>query len=1430
MDRIRTALAKIPPPVSKPASQRTSPEAMQFTLDYIARGSGLSAAQVNNKMFFKLYPTAQQSLEPGEVTVLIRGPKDTYGMVVIPPILGKAQTIRQKLLNLQSKKQYTENVLPITQGAAYLRSYGRTDMKKTYHIPKTKYDIEMDVESCEEYAKVGYLVNKEGKYEISIVSRGQSIVGSPFTVTASNNIIGTLERESFCLEDGEEIDIVDVKTERKVVLRIVDFVTEKMLLRENGELEKISNDEANILLATNKTEKKIKKSDLSSHKYDMPTKTSREDTNLKIGGRFKQAVTQVKSLMRVCKTFYELIKVSGHHDEIIREEVYVRPKSRLGIPDVVNSTFNDSMMNPHETTEKNEIVLMPDYYFPTPTPQYKDDSTEAEIINEGYHSVNARKSNSENNLELLTQATAGSNPFTPILHELLSSSNETKYAYEMKEDAHIAEKDGLDNLPIKIVIQDDNESISPTTNPFIEPEMLERPKTPVLKIITGEVRDRVDSVYVDPHIEQITEEILGNEFINPFFIHQHQKSSDFEKQDPVTTFIIGAPVSLPPMVTAPLPDPNMSSIMITSNDQSIFSYEGNENEHPKALKNEELSSSVFSTPLHLKLGENSITSSTFHSFDSNVPEYTEETICDSENNNKFGVDMLKCSKSIDPTKKDIWDSAYVSIDENNSSPDSNNNDNSALCESSCKTKFSPSEEITLKPEDFVKMGPAEKELWNSCAELTYSVPNIVEEFKPQKWERRPVFTPIIEENDGSLSRNTKEPEKLTKQIEIDPVTVAFAELDDIFQEYNSTSEQSSLTTSGDYILDHSNELEYTIETDDMRVKSASERASDVMRPTTIKEEGEISEVQPNVTESVSVSQTLQSKTDTIESSDLNNLSQTKFGDNNHTNIVIEKKLYWDERIREIEDNRSEQAKKKRLISKNLRHNDSLTKRRGKQIVKNFLIASEGDITSTVKTFEKPVKYGPQPPEAKPNPEDQSDIKLVDKWKKYWDEKLDTEKDELQIGCFRTTLHRNRLDKSLSPEYNEKSNDDTTLSYSYDKYLQCSDTINSDHKEIVNKNDNKIDTLADNSTNTLSKDVDTASFTLKEDNVILKGIKEQSPFTTLPVKQELPEEVFKAFETSPKRFFGTSRKQILNKIDAFLGNPSITNEVTSNFGNVSSASHEKGLVSSRVSMFHNIAHVEDLPWKCTKKTSMLNFGQQKDSEKNNYPNVAPKTSKISGAENTVQDIVKSHVDEESKLELKNQWTYSNKTSITNHQKHSGNPKSDNNSNSIKFKSQRVIPETIEESQNTSTILEEIRKINSSYIKPNKTKASVFEETIRLNPGVKLEKNLQKTTKDMNRKSHQFSNENSMKKSAVSKSEMDIFSKITNVDQDEILDKHKSYEELPKITVKNFINMYETVTKTAKSESKPLLRKMSRSSSVGSEKLALIINSISGESSL
>lgn len=1306
LDRIRQALAKLTPPVSKPQSQRTSPEAIQFTLDFIAKGSGLIAAQVKNKAQFKVCPTSQQSLDPGEITILIRGPKDTYGMSVIPPVLGKAQLIRKKLLGLQTKPNLTENALPITQGTTYLRNYGKNDMTKTYYMPKSQYDINIETETSIDHAKISYTVNLEGKYEIYITSRGQNIVGSPFTVTAANNVIDIFEKENEWLEHGEEIDIVDVKTDRKVILRIVDFVTEKMLLNENGVLEKISDDDAKLLMSTDELNAKTDLND----RINKAIKTI--STKFKSNG-FKETARKIVQMNRVCNVMKGLVAQKPkktkkqnsleHSNEL--DAAFSRPRSQQDVPDIVNSTFSDMKVNPF-VTEKRDKFIVPknitvSLYTEKAMPLYEDNirKSSTDLNNspltlrtnddaaDSLTNYSEYQDQTQDNI-LTGKARTCSNPFLTemciqdyaIEKELRSFVNTE---YETNNSQHEETEDG----PIRIIVDEQkSESPSPVNmNPFSEPDViLERPKTPVLKIITGEVKNRDGSVYIDPETERFTEEILANEFINPFFLHRHQSQND--ETLPITDFIIGAPVSLPPLIRATTPEPHMKSLLITSQENTAVLVDDCGIKQDSINKE---SASIFSTPLpnKIKINEintednhNSPISSTFHSLDTNTANTDNIEIISLPNISEYQENFeIDTQFAMDETvKKDIWDSAYVSIDDNNSSPDSNNNDNQ-LCEITSKQRFSLSDDNF----EISNMGPAEREIWQSCAELQDKPPKQYDEVKISRWEvKRPAFTPILEENDRSMSTGLKDTTRSDTTQTVD-TTVAFPELRDKYGKYLTNSDCIStdfkeITISNKFVTDMTKRYEASVD-------SASE-LPDVKRHA--KElEGKISEVQANVTESVSVSQTLQKYENELPSN-----QGVLFGDSNKSNIVLEKKQYWDKKIQEIEamsleENKCQQ-KRRRVSARHLRNNDSLTKRRGKQIVKNFLNAS--DQQTTMVDTQIPIRSSPSSPDSQTSlDEPRPDVKLVDKWKKYWDNKLDTEKDVESTRSSAKSPKNKDMRISQQPKY---------------------------------KNEDTIETCKE----------------------LFESI------TPSPVKQELPEEVFKAFETSPKRFFGTSRKQILNKIDTFLGKPSTADESSTEVSGA--AHHDIGLVSSRISLFHNISQTEEVAWKGRKCQSMHNIFQRKES----------KISNISDG-NTFVNEDKSIDENDSKLL---EVITPNIMNIieTNTFNVSHKDKSSQILNKIKsFK------ETTKQDEKPiqELALETQKPYVSKVISQNNSDGKVLGKS---NPIAIL------------------------KKSSFSKSEMDIFKKFEPKHEEDDFDKYKSCDELPKINVKNFITLYESVSKT------------------------------------
>lgn len=1260
-------------------------------------------------MFFKIYPTTQQVLDPGEVTILIRGPKDTYGMTVIPPILGKAQMIRQKMLGLQSKPNYTKNALPITQGATYLRSFGKNDMNKTYFIPKSNYDIDIEVDTREDHARIGYEVNLGGKYEISITSRGQNIVGSPFNMTASKNIIGLLESESFSLEDGEEIDIVDVKTDRKVVLRIVDFVTEKMLLRENGSLEKISDEEAKVLMRTDSYQNEL--SDIESRTCSVNSTRSEEMT--KESFKFNTAANKIIKMIRVCKVFGDII--AEKRVAITRKEKsYARPRSQQAIPDIVNSTFSDTKNNPFLISDNRDKYIIPenisvslrmeksktcyDEKWNNKNKEMEPNTLlnkEAETITpDSLDKFTTLDEQSEDDI-LTDRASPKTNPF---LHDMYAQNDviekDLGTFVKSEYETNNSQNEETSNLQIKIVVQgDEADTPSPINrNPFVEPDIinLERPKTPVLKIITGEVKDREDSVYVDPSKALISEEEFGNEFINPFFIHHLQSD-----QIPITDFIIGAPVSLPPLIRAPTPEPHMESIIMTDKQKS-----NNPATTKDSIINQESSNMIKIKESNTMENKNFALSSTFHSLDSNLTDSVEISNLSNTNDGQEPYNMEDLQPGLNvPHKKDMWDSAYVSIDDNNSSPDTNNNDNIPICETHSKQKFS----LTDGSYELVtNMGPAERELWQTCSELKDAPLKPLEEVK-NKWEfKRPTFTPILEESDRSISTGTKDAPKSDlslKPTEIDPVTVAFAELNDVYQEYFPISDNNSMTSSIENCELIHKDQEYIMVRRNESVDSAS-AISDVKRHEE-KFEGKISEVQANVTESVLASQTLQdneTKEYTQETK-----AETQFGDKTSTNIVLERKQYWDERIRQIEAKSEESKtlqKKRRLSARYLRQNDSLTKRRGKQIVKNFLAANV-DQKSKIKPVQvkdiEIVNRRIEPPSPQVSIEEaQTDLKLVEKWKKYWDTKVESTKDETDTSCFRTKSPKNK-EYSLSPQM-KQSNEDIIEVYQDVK-------------------DSKL------------------------------------KISPSPVKQEIPEEVFKAFETSPKRFFGTSRKQILNKIDTFLGKPSTADDSSTD---VSGANPDTGLVSSRISLFHNMAQTEELHWGRRKCQSMYNISQRKDSERSvdscEDNVITGRTAKISHIENSARNLANK----------------TNKIDQTEALKQELDTASEK---SLKDKRARLT-----------------QKVYNKTFDDSVFKKSEQDHTTNM-PGNSIRK-----IKDFNNQHFQkYPPTKVLRKTSMSKSEMDIFNKIAYKPQENDLEMYKSCDELPKINVKSFISLYESVSK-------------------------------------
>ncbi|CAK1544159.1 unnamed protein product [Leptosia nina] len=1212
LDKVRVAITKLSPPPAVKAKPEPTPvsNSSQFTLDYIARGSGLTAAQVNNKMFIKIYPTAQQSLDPGELTILIRGPKNIYGQCTLSPILGKAQMIRETLLGLQAKpNNYTASALPVTQGTTYLRNYGKNDMNKTYYIPKTKYDIDIDVERKTDHAKIGYIVPVEGKYEITITSRGENIAGSPFVVTASKNIVGILEKESFSLEDGEEIDIVDKKITDDEVRKLMELDGIESNTNDTVEYEPITEDKIVPILNSNK---------------------------------FHSVATRVLKMNRVCKALHAVEK-SNKQEKCPMSNA---EKHQNGIPDIVNSTFEKN--NTSQSFYEREKIIIPESisvsllmdkcYMTNSNQKVTTEQKEQTDMTDGERQIY--------NIHNLDTSKILQDPFEDDNLSIDTSQSNNNPFFNDVFDLDFAEKELRSFIPSEYETHNSqNEECHTLTNPFINFDD-DEPKSEFQLDKSLENEVMIDALLKLDEYSEARTVVNEIENINPFFTIE--SSATLSENSPVTDFIIGAPVSLPSLLGHSISETNLEASIHKS--EEVFHDKYN-------FRKENDSVSFLSSQESLEQREDPPAISPFHSLGSDTYNF-------------LGQSNLQRSRNISP--KDLWDSAYVSIDDSASSSDNNyNHSDRCVSEAFIKSSFSTNNDLSDDVHN----------IHDSNSNESVGDNFVHEDLRGLKWEfKRQAFTPIIEENEKSIPYATGES---TSQNETDTVSQVFADLNEIYDDIFPKPDESIASVTDESTLQNVEE-EYVIENNEIRVDSASETLSDVKRIAG-EVEGTISEIQASDTESVSASQNLEAEY-ILEK----NITKTQFGDSVYSNIVLEKKKYWDEKIRQIEAKSIEESKlqqKRKRISAKHRHNDSLSKRKGKQIVKNFLNSSSSSKQPQKNVAEEIVT------ETRESENVPGNVKLVEKWKTFWDSRLEEE--------------LNDKDKIVN---------------------SCPQLLN-----VMNSNQNILDS---------------------DEAIITTDKLENTP----PIKHELPEEVFKAFETCPKRFFGTSRKHILSKIDSFLGKPKVVNTYKPESDNMS---HESGLVSSRITLFHTISNNEELPWRRRKQIPKLfntsafvniNNGKETSHDVDTY-NFSQDISDVSQSDKTSNDDVCNNyenVPQKIKFSL------------------------DNDDFNIK------------EKKLVSNIENNLNDTDSTYNDVNNT--TLLTKPPHENDYI-----------DQNHDIHNESNKSMKcrKLKSFSKSEMDIFSKIACNDIIDDFDKHKSVEDLPKINVKSFITLYEDVTKLTQS---------------------------------
>lgn len=840
---LRDALTRLSPPVSRTGSPILNVQA--YTLDYVARGMGLVTASRNRKASFYLYPTAQQRLEPGEISIQIKGPSDSFGSILIPAIYGKTHIVRNVFFNLGHRQNLKDMQIPIAKSSSTEFS-----VSSSHFISKADNDIEVSILIKNDRVKVFYTAREIGQHELSMISKGCHIMGSPFLINVEEERLERTESRDF----EDEIQTIEPQSDRKIVFRIVDFVTEKMLLTEDGKLEKISNEDANALLQTidsmeNVTLKYLQHTN-SQRALMGPDLIELKESELKSKRHFNNIVKKVLLMLRICKELKDLAKLMKMHDK--------SPST----PDIVNSTRKE------DTFVKNA---------------------------EAMRNIYKNKPLSFNG--------AG------------DISDELECAYAKVPP------------PIDIIISsfDDDDEVETTIIPEIE-ALPERPKTPVFKILT---KDDIEESKTELYNGFDAKNYEGQFDSLDFIINENK--GDFDdvidgRATPLIDFHIGEPVTPTRMINVPNLDGDMDSIIHASNlEEALMKYDI---KIQKTLKDhetylsEESNSSIFTTPLRQTPFEQMTDSEILEMYQSSVKlENTPETVIIDDDDEPSNDENCISLDSTRENSVETWDSAYISIDEINSSPENNVNSPTS------KSKLFVIKEIEIDPipseknmneeigqEEYSKMGPAEKELWKSISKENSFNLQIANQYYPRILQNREVMITPIDENEIYKTKGNREKLEHIK-----------------------------------YVLDDG---------------SASDSTADVKRSTVNKIESDnlVSPIQ-------SINAELADENQKAKEEEANKTPTKK----SMSKMVSQKKEYWDDKIKSIEDTEEKRNKVLKKKASSLRRNDSLSKKRNQQ-------------TSKVETRKK---YNTEPVDFESlSYSGDGEESLVTRWKKYWNERIE----------------------------------------------------------------------------------------------------------------------------------------------------------------------------------------------------------------------------------------------------------------------------------------------------------------------------------------------------------------------------------------------------------------------------------------------------------
>ncbi|KAL3279259.1 hypothetical protein HHI36_016772 [Cryptolaemus montrouzieri] len=329
-----------------------------FSSDYLTKGMGLQTGEQHRKTTFYVYSNTVNS-ECKNIFVYIRGPYGTQGTATIPAFYNLNSI---PVLNYLNKQFRASNKIMFKKEArkSFLKSIA-LDFTSFVNLDKKVLtnDIPILVEMEHDRAKVTYIPNNYGIFEINLITNGEYLNGSPFTVNIIENNMGRPDT----FESTEKLlnDLPGIKKKR-IISRFIDCVNEKIALdipkttfREKPILKTI----ASVSMVSDNENSTKSTTSIENFSEPLPRAVIQYESQSQLGEAFSLSEPRGK-LQKICEDSIDN-EIDSNQDKSYNEDVPENKScERIDTENTKKLTKNTKFTNPLITVsfENNEALCL----------------------------------------------------------------------------------------------------------------------------------------------------------------------------------------------------------------------------------------------------------------------------------------------------------------------------------------------------------------------------------------------------------------------------------------------------------------------------------------------------------------------------------------------------------------------------------------------------------------------------------------------------------------------------------------------------------------------------------------------------------------------------------------------------------------------------------------------------------------------------------------------------------------------------------------------------------------------------------------------------------------------------------------------------------------------------------------------------------------